>query len=43
MALTSPPITWVWGVYAVRGDRGRFFFIDYVDGTVLGTVEAIID
>ena len=34
---------WVWGVFAVRGDQGKYFFIDYVDGTLLGSLEAIID
>jgi len=34
---------WVWIVEAVRGDRGMGLFIDYVDGTVLGTIDFILD
>jgi hypothetical protein len=34
---------WVWTAEAVRGDRGVSLFIDYVDGTVLGTIEFILD
>jgi hypothetical protein len=34
---------WVWLIFAVRDDRGVHTFIDYVDGTVLGSTEGIVN
>lgn len=38
-----PPDLWVWRVYLVRGDRGVDVAIDFVDGTVYGDVELIVN
>lgn len=34
---------WVWAISALRGTQGMSMFIDYVDGTVVGTVEFTLD
>ena len=34
---------WVWQVSFVRGDRGVYVVIDFVDGSVYGKVESIIN
>lgn len=34
---------WVWRVFLVRGDRGATVMIDFVDGSVYGVVEGIVD
>jgi hypothetical protein len=37
------PDRWVWRVFLVRGDEGIDVVIDYLDGTVLGTMEYIVN
>jgi hypothetical protein len=34
---------WVWRVFLVRGDRGADVVIDFVDGSVYGVVEGIVN
>jgi hypothetical protein len=34
---------WVWQVFLVRGDRGAHVWIDYVDGSVYGITETIVN
>jgi len=38
-----PPDLWVWSVYHSRGDRAAQVIIDFVDGTVYGIAEFILD
>ena len=38
-----PADLWVWRVSLRRGDRGAYVMIDFVDGSVLGKVDSIID
>jgi hypothetical protein len=37
------PDLWVWNVEFIHGDRAFAVFLDYADGTVLGTAEYIVD
>lgn len=38
-----PADQWAWRVFLVRGDEGAEIFIDYLDGTVLGTMSSIVN
>jgi hypothetical protein len=38
-----PRDLWVWRVFFIRGDRGVDIVLDYLDGTVLGTAEYILN
>jgi len=37
------PDTWVWRVFLVRGDEGTDVVIDYVDGSIHGTIDYIVN
>jgi len=38
-----PDDLWVWRIFLVRGDEGVDVMIEYVDGTVLGTIDYIVN
>jgi len=38
-----PSDLWVWNVFLVRGDQGLDIVVDFLDGTVYGTVEYIVN
>jgi hypothetical protein len=38
-----PAHQWVWTFSAERGTQAMLMFIDYVDGTVVGTIEFTLD
>jgi hypothetical protein len=37
------PDRWVWRIFFIRGDKGIDVVLDYLDGSVLGTVEYIVN
>lgn len=37
------PDRWVWLVFFVRGDEGIHVIVDFLDGSVLGTAESIVN